>query len=59
MGFCCVLIEENALRKLLYLQGFVLVPGAGLEPARCYQRGILNHNVKTIYINWIGLIFKI
>ncbi|GEA08482.1 hypothetical protein KUL42_32430 [Alteromonas sp. KUL42] len=36
-----------------------MVPGAGLEPARCYQRGILNHHIIYIKIKILHVFFKI
>ena len=32
----------NNFNKAFVNQGFEVVPGAGLEPARPYERGILN-----------------
>jgi len=54
--------EIPSKTKLAYaidLEWKILVPGAGLEPARCYQRGILNHTIKNSVINKINLNFKI
>ncbi|MEA3482771.1 MAG: hypothetical protein U9R65_12555, partial [Pseudomonadota bacterium] len=59
MSFMRVLIGGINIYKLLFSNDFILVPGAGLEPARCYQRGILNHTIKNNIINNISLNFKI